>query len=603
MSLFEKNIETLKIHSPFLAEKIEKSEIESQCEIIESKKGYPTLKIRGYLYHSIYDPVYEGKSIVRNFLKDKNTESYSSLIIIGIGLGYHVEEFLKSGIDKVIVIEKNFDILRSVFSASDLTYLLDHIKLFSLDSQDEKILLDEIKPLCGDNPLIYFHPPLQRMLSKDQYENIVNKLTRFEYKDFRGLKVMVTYPLYGGSYPVAEYTSRAFEKIGCRVEKFDMSKFYPLYKQLESSTANKNNSSKLTGLFLSLIEEIFVSRVLETRPGLIFSLAQSPIGTSVINRIKPLKIPLCYWFVEDFRLMDYWRSIALTYDHFFTIQKGDFHEELSRSGAKNYHYLPTACDPEAHKPVSLSESELSDFQSDISFMGAGYYNRRMFFKKLSNYNFKIWGTEWPLDDPYYASIVQRNGTRISIDDTAKIYNASAININLHSSTYHSSVNPYGDFINPRTFEIAACGGFQLVDHRNTLNELFIPGEEIEFFKDINELKDKIDFYLEHPEERRLVAGKARNRVLLDHTYEKRMCDVLKIISSGKGVKLEKPSTDINSYDNLINNCSKDEECLNFLTKFRDYDRVSIKDIAEEIKKGKGDLSQSEKIFLMMNEFI
>lgn len=27
------------------------------------------------------------------------------------------------------------------------------------------------------------------------------------------------------------------------------------------------------------------------------------------------------------------------------------------------------------------------------------------------------------------------------------------------------VEPYGDFVNPRTFESAACGAFQLVDSR------------------------------------------------------------------------------------------------------------------------------------------
>ncbi len=602
MELFRKNIDAVEIHSPHIAQKIKETEAVSDCEVISSKKGLLSLKIKGCLYHSVYDPSYEAKSLVDKFLKENDAGTFSSLVIMGMGIGYHIEEFLKAGIENIVVIEKDCQTIKAIFEKCDISHILDKIKLFTFDSQNNDALIEELKSICGNNPLIYIYPPANKILRKEDYEAIVSGLTPFEYEDFRGLKVMVTYPLYGGSYPIAEFTSRAFEKIGCRVERFDMSEFYPLFKKIELSTDNSNNLIKLKGLFLSMIEEMFVARVVDTRPGMIFSLAQTPIGASVINRIKPLNIPLCYWFVEDFRLLDYWKNIASAYDYFFTIQKGDFYNELTRYGIKNYHYLPTACDPQIHKPLQISEEELAEFKSDISFMGAGYYNRRIFFKKLANYDFKIWGTEWPLEDHYYKKLVQREGKRISTEDTVKIYNASAVNINLHSSTYHSSVNPNGDFVNPRLFEIPACGGFQIADYRQPIDELFTKGEEIECFKDIGDLRNKINFYLDHPDERKTLIDNARKRVLRDHTYEKRMCEVLKIVATGKNVKLEKPSADINSFNNLMNHPSADEEFKKYISKFEGNDKVSIKDIAEEIRKADGDLTQTEKIFLMMSEF-
>ena len=54
----------------------------------------------------------------------------------------------------------------------------------------------------------------------------------------------------------------------------------------------------------------------------------------------------------------------------------------------------------------------------------------------------------------------------------KIYNASKININLHSSLQTTDLVSRGDFVNPRTFELAAAGAFQLVDERSLLGELF-----------------------------------------------------------------------------------------------------------------------------------
>ena len=44
-------------------------------------------------------------------------------------------------------------------------------------------------------------------------------------------------------------------------------------------------------------------------------------------------------------------------------------------------------------------------------------------------------------------------------EAVKIFNASRINLNLHSSPYHLGINPEGDYVNPRTFDLAAAGPF------------------------------------------------------------------------------------------------------------------------------------------------
>ena len=50
-------------------------------------------------------------------------------------------------------------------------------------------------------------------------------------------------------------------------------------------------------------------------------------------------------------------------------------------------------------------------------------------------------------------------------------------------------------LNLRIFDIPACGAFLLTDYSDALAEYFKPGEEIETFKDIAELKDKLSYYL------------------------------------------------------------------------------------------------------------
>ena len=68
----------------------------------------------------------------------------------------------------------------------------------------------------------------------------------------------------------------------------------------------------------------------------------------------------------------------------------------------------------------------------------------------------------------------------------------------HSSVSDADVVAQGDFVNPRTFELAAAGAFQLVDARALLPELFAPGE-LATFTSLPEMLLGIDYYLAHPE--------------------------------------------------------------------------------------------------------
>ena len=116
--------------------------------------------------------------------------------------------------------------------------------------------------------------------------------------------------------------------------------------------------------------------------------------------------------------------------------------------------------------------------------------------------------------------------RIDSEEIVKIYNAGKINLNLHSSTYHTGVNPEGDFVNPRTFEIPACGGFQLVDDRSELPELMNPGTEVVTFRSIDELCQKVDYYLNHENEAKSIADRGKKRILKEHTIQHRMREML-----------------------------------------------------------------------------
>ncbi|MNV28901.1 hypothetical protein D3C71_1201070 [compost metagenome] len=75
----------------------------------------------------------------------------------------------------------------------------------------------------------------------------------------------------------------------------------------------------------------------------------------------------------------------------------------------------------------------------------------------------------------------------------------------------------------------ASGTFQLSDARDDLATFYTPDEEIVTFNTQQELMDKIRYYLANEEERQRIALKGLERTLRDHTYPKRVNELLTII--------------------------------------------------------------------------
>ena len=52
------------------------------------------------------------------------------------------------------------------------------------------------------------------------------------------------------------------------------------------------------------------------------------------------------------------------------------------------------------------------------------------------------------------------------------------------------------------FRNGGCGGFQLITHSEAVERYFEPGKEIETFRDLDELRDKVRYYLREAERKR-----------------------------------------------------------------------------------------------------
>jgi spore maturation protein CgeB len=336
----------------------------------------------------------------------------------------------------------------------------------------------------------------------------------------RNLRVLVVLPMYGGSLPIGRYCATALATLGHTVEVFEAPAFYPAFGALKDLRVTSDRLEYLENSFLQVVSQAVCAKAETFGPDLVLALAQAPLSRQALKRLRRDGVKTAMWFVEDFRLFTYWEAFAPFYDVFAVIQKEPFPEKLAAIGQENALYLPLAADPAVHRPLDLSPVERRIYGAETSFMGAGYPNRRVAFAELLDFGLGIFGSDWD-GDAVLGPRVRLDGRRITTEEAVKIFNAATVNLNLHSSVSATDLVSGGDFVNPRTFELAMCGAFQLVDRRALLPELFA-ADELAQFGSMAELKERLAYFLSHPGEREAYAAKARARALRDHTYAARM---------------------------------------------------------------------------------
>ena len=568
----------------------------------------PTLTYHGVRIHSAMDPVAEAIQLVASMhdeisrISGPECKDGVTCYIIGPGLGY-----------LILALEKYLN---------DHCHILPRINVICVEAEPEvarKAIQLRVWEPCSLNvrwivgdPCLTAVADLEKLKSKVIIKNTIGyRQNRALYDQFlhslngelhaeRPMRILVPTPLYGGSLPAALHCASAFEKLGHQVERLDLTPYYRAYTEVEEITRQPGHRKSLQGMLAGYLAEVIAARALDFKADLVWAVAQTPLTPTALEELRAHGVHTAFWFVEDYRLFNYWKEIAGYYDAVFTIQRNGFHEELISHGARLVSYLPCAANEEVHRPCRLTDEEKTRFGSDVSFVGAGYYNRQVTFTKLALNNFKIWGNDWP-EQSAARRWVQENARRVSTEDSVKIFSASTINLNLHSSTNHSGVNPYGDFVNPRTFEIAACEGFQLVDARSELTELFEEGKELAVFRNTDELADLIEYYLSHKSECKEMARKSKQRVLKEHTYVHRMKHALEFLEQ-KLPRLKDRKKGPNYVSSLKQAAGDDQELVDFLSAFNEEEELDLDKIVARIQLGKGKLTRPEGIFLLMKEF-
>jgi spore maturation protein CgeB len=386
-------------------------------------------------------------------------------------------------------------------------------------------------------PVIAAHPPSVRRgpWLFESFKEWASRRSRRPARGFSNARILTIAPISGGPVSMGPFIQKAAASLGLESR---LVAWPGAMAALEASLKGPGpgpgpapgRGGALEGLF-SEAWNVVLEEARAFSPDVILSLAQAPIDPRGAVRLREaLPRPLfAYWAVEDFSLFGYLRGLAPLYDLFMHIQGPWLDHVLRGLGARRTLYLPACADPGFFRPGDPP----SRYRAAVSFMGAGYPNRRAILRGLAKGlssaalpapGLRIFGSGWGQDDPALRPLLFEGGRRVSTEETALIFQSPGVHLNIHSGP-GSLYNEGSLFVNPRTFELAASGAFQITDPRPLMKGLF-DGSEITFSQGPEALAQEVLDWLPQLDRRRAMAEAARRRALSSHTYALRVQSML-----------------------------------------------------------------------------
>lgn len=168
-----------------------------------------------------------------------------------------------------------------------------------------------------------------------------------------------------------------------------------------------------------------------------------------------------------------------------------------------------------------------DYAEDILFVGRSRGVFRQIVKDAlqTDHEVSVYGGAWGR----FLTEDQVKGLFIPNEQLHKYYSSCKILLNDHWEEMKNL-----DFPSNRIFDSLACGAFVISDKIPSADTLF--DGAVVTYEGVDDLNNKITYYLDHEDERRKLAEKGKEIVLKNHTFDNR-ADV--ILDNLKSLKIEK----------------------------------------------------------------
>ncbi len=212
-------------------------------------------------------------------------------------------------------------------------------------------------------------------------------------------------------------------------------------------------------------------------------------------------------------------SCALESDCYFIWSK-KLQKRLQDYGVQRVEYLPFAWD----SLVFPYAPDISSPKYDVVFIGGWDTFREQWLEEIAqHFNVRIWGPTY-----WMHRTKSRSKLRSIWEDTKIGVEAATILRNSYISLNILRKQNLPDGTNMRTFEVPGCGGFSLSTRTIGSQEIFPEPQMGAYFESIDEVLNKIDYFLSHETERNAITQAAHRITEEGHQYTHRAQQILSV---------------------------------------------------------------------------
>lgn len=174
---------------------------------------------------------------------------------------------------------------------------------------------------------------------------------------------------------------------------------------------------------------------------------------------------------------------------------------------------------------------LPDYIADTRGIVADHYigfkcnqqDRIRTLQSLSNhYKIDLYTNE----DTSMMPAINNRGIADSSTMMPKIFKCSKINLNITAKTIKTGIPQ-------RVFDIMSAGGFVISNYQPEISEYFIPDEDIVMYENVEDLIQKIEYYLNNDEERIRIAKNGYLKVKENYNYTTKLSEMFNILNHPK----------------------------------------------------------------------
>jgi len=307
----------------------------------------------------------------------------------------------------------------------------------------------------------------------------------------------------------ALYRTWALERLGHTVIRLNIAEFLKtselldkvFFRLLIGPPLQRLNRAILESAFEHRVDLVFADKIVAMKPSTLQKLRQGGVPTVNYNIDNPFGP----------RNDGVWRLMlkCIPYYDLHVVQRDQNLLDYRARGARDVLKVQTAYEPTIHFPPPPGWSD-ANRDRDVSFVGTPYDNRAEFLTRLWRefaIPISICGNSFwkqKLSPDAYTALFGEG--EVYRDQYRETLWRSRINL---SFLTHSNLDEFAH----KSFEIAACGAFLLVERSPGHLDRFKEDEEAVFFSDLEECAAKIRRYLPDEEARQRIAAAGQQRAV------------------------------------------------------------------------------------------